>query len=234
MKIATISDIHGNLPALINAYDNIKKEGIDTIICLGDLVGYGPFPNEVIEFIKDKNILTIKGNYDASVVDNKFSYIRDTEINKFSLPWAVNELSAEHRNYLLHLPKEINLKFNDKSITFVHGSPRKINEYLHLDSKEAEEVMKDFSGDLLVCAHTHLPYIKKYQNKILFNQGSIGKPKFGKPNSSYGVIEILNDQAEILIEIKEISYDFHKTIEVMKAKNFPEKIITSIETGIEK
>ena len=73
MKIAIISDIHGNIYALRNIIDKIDDEKVDFIICLGDLVGYGPHPNEVVSFIKRKNILCIKGNYDASVVDGSYT-----------------------------------------------------------------------------------------------------------------------------------------------------------------
>ncbi|MFD3157809.1 metallophosphoesterase family protein [Haloimpatiens sp. FM7330] len=231
MKIAVMSDIHGNLYALENALKDIKKRNVDTIVCLGDLVGYGPFPNEVINLIRTENILNIKGNYDASVVDNKFSYIRDTEINKFSLPWNVENLTEENKLYLKNLPTEITLNYNNKNIKFVHGSPRKINEYLKENSKEAQEVMDIFEGDLLICAHTHIPYIKQYGNKLLLNQGSIGKPKMGRPNSTYAIIELTEDNMHG--EIIEISYDYSKTMKDMKDKNFPERIIKSIETGIE-
>ena len=88
MKIAIISDIHGNIYALRNIIDKIDDEKVDFIICLGDLVGYGPHPNEVVSFIKRKNILCIKGNYDASVVDGSYTFIRETETNSFSLPFS--------------------------------------------------------------------------------------------------------------------------------------------------
>ena len=79
MKIAVISDIHGNLYALMKVLEDIEDEKVDTIICLGDLVGYGPHPNEVIAIIRRKNIICLKGNYDASVVDEGYTYIRENE-----------------------------------------------------------------------------------------------------------------------------------------------------------
>ena len=100
MKIGIISDIHGNIYALMRVLEDLHDQKVDTIICLGDLVGYGPHPNEVVSMIRRKNILCIKGNYDASVVDGAYTYIRDTAINSFSLPWTVEELRAENRYYL--------------------------------------------------------------------------------------------------------------------------------------
>lgn len=232
MKIAVISDIHGNIFALKNAMQDIEKRGVDLIINLGDFVGYGPYPNEVIDYIREKRVISIKGNYDASVVDNKFSYIRDTEINKFSLPYAVSTLREENRNYLNSLPKTLTMEFEEKSITFVHGSPRSINEYLKEDSVAVEEVMKEFKGDVLVCAHTHIPYLKKYGNKVVINEGSIGKPKIGRPNSTYVILNIEKEK-DIQSEFIEIAYDYKDIIEFMKKKGFPEKLIHSYETGKE-
>ena len=100
MKIAVISDIHGNIYALMRALEDIEDQKVDTIICLGDLVGYGPHPNEVIAMIKRKNIICLKGNYDASVVDESYTFIRENNINSFSLPWTVEELRAANKFYL--------------------------------------------------------------------------------------------------------------------------------------
>ena len=233
MKIAVISDIHGNIYALMKVLEDIDNEGVDTIVCLGDLVGYGPHPNEVIAMIRRRNILCIKGNYDASVVDNGFTYIRDNNINSFALPWAVNELRASNRYFLASLPSTITLNFyNNKSITFVHGSPRAINEYMIDDENLLTEIMNDFNGDVLVCAHTHIPFIKSFGNKLLINDGSVGKPKIGRPNCTYALIELYND-IPIKAKIKEIEYDYQKTIKDMEINKFPHSLINSYSSGLE-
>ncbi len=232
MKIAVISDIHGNLYALREVLQHIDEQDVDTIICLGDLVGYGPHPNEVISAIRRRGILCLKGNYDASVVENKFSYIRETNINSFSLPWNVEELGNINKYYLQSLPESLMLKFEDKIIQFVHGSPRKINEYVLEDGDNTEEIMKEFSGDIMVCAHTHIPFVKKFGNKILINDGSVGKPKIGRPNCTYALIEIYKDMP-VKAEIKEIEYNYNKVIKDMQMKDFPETLISSYKSGIE-
>ena len=103
MKIAVISDIHGNIYALMKAFEDIEEQGVDKVICLGDLVGYGPHPNEVIALIKRREIPCIKGNYDASVVDGDYTYIRNTSINSFSLPVRLNLLLIIHMSLFLSL-----------------------------------------------------------------------------------------------------------------------------------
>ncbi|SQC01457.1 phosphoesterase [Clostridium tetanomorphum] len=108
------------------------------------------------------------------------------------------------------MPNELTLKFEDKTIIFVHGSPESINEYLKEDSNEVKEVMKKFKGDILVCAHTHIPYMKKYGEKIIINDGSVGKPKIGRPNSTYVILNIEKNK-EIKAEFIEISYNYKKS-----------------------
>jgi len=232
MRIACISDIHGNIYALNKVLESIEENNIDQIICLGDLTGYGPHPNEVVALIIRRKILCLKGNYDASVVEKKFSYIRETDINSFSLPWTVEELRASHKFYLESLPEKITLTFEDKSILLVHGSPKSINQYLHYESQEAEEIMHNIHEDVLVCAHTHIPYVKEYGNKLLVNDGSVGKPKNGKPHSTYVILNIEKNK-DIKVEVKEVPYDTLKTIKDMEIKNFPSKLIYSIKSGNE-
>ena len=232
MKMAIISDIHGNIYALRNIIDKIDDEKVDFIICLGDLVGYGPHPNEVVSFIKKKNILCIKGNYDASVVDGSYTFIRETETNSFSLPWCVNELRAENKYFLDNLPLSITMEFNNKKIKFVHGSPNKINEYLFENEENTKNVMLNLEEDILVCAHTHIPSVKSFNDKLFINCGSVGKPKIGVPDSTYCLLEI-NKNGMVKAEIKYASYGVHKVIKDMEMLKFPPHLIQSFKDGIE-
>ena len=146
MKIAVISDIHGNIFALNAVLEAIKKQDVTYTICLGDLVGYGCNPNEVIERLRNEKIPCIKGNYDASVVDKDYTFIRENEVNSFSLPWAIKNVTDENIKFLKELPNTITLEFNNKKIQFVHGSTRRINEYLTEDYEKIDEVINEISG----------------------------------------------------------------------------------------
>lgn len=232
MKIAVISDIHANIYALINLLEDIDNEKVDTIICLGDLVGYGPHPNEVISMIRRRHILCIKGNYDSSVVDNEYSYIRETPINSFSLPWTVGELREENRIYLQNLPSTLSLNICNRNFLFVHGSPNKINEYLFENGDNTTEIMKSLNEDVLICAHTHLPSTKDFNGKIYINCGSVGKPKIGRPNSTYCILNI-NNKDGMKVQVKEIPYSFNRIIKDMTMLNFPNALIESFQTGSE-
>lgn len=232
MKLAIISDIHSNIYALMRVLEDIDDQKVDNTICLGDLVGYGPHPNETIALIKRKNIISLKGNYDASVVDGSFTYIRETSINSFSLPWTVGELRASNKFYLDNLPTSITLEFNSKKIKFVHGSPNAINEYLLEDDEKTKDVMKTLSEDVLVCAHTHLQSVKNFEDKLFVNCGSVGKPKHGNPNATYCVLEI-NDNGKVTAQIREVEYEYKRIVKDIEILKFPSALIRSYETGFE-
>lgn len=231
MKIAVISDIHGNIFALDEVLKDIKKQNVDCIICLGDLVGYGCNPNEVIQRIREEKILCIKGNYDASVIDKDYTFIRENEVNSFSLPWAIKTVTEENIKFLNELPSNIILDVGSKKIQFVHGSPRKINEYLTEGYEKIDEVINEFNYDVLVCAHTHIPYIKEVNSKLIINDGSVGKPKNGTPKATYLIISTTNNN--ITLEIISVSYDYKKIMSKMEELDFPEKLIKSYELGKE-
>ncbi|WP_291630447.1 metallophosphoesterase family protein [Clostridium sp.] len=232
MKIAAISDIHGNIYSLMKVLEDIDEQKVDLVVCLGDLVGYGPHPNEVIALIKRRDIPCIKGNYDASVVDGGFTFIRDTSINSFSLPWAVEEVRASNKYYLSQLPTKLDYDINGVKVIFTHGSPYKINEYLFEDGENTKKVMEEISEDVLICAHTHIPSYKKFGNKVFINVGSVGKPKIGRPNATYALIEIKEDKT-IDIKFRELEYEYKRIVKDAQMLHFPTQLVASYENGTE-
>ncbi|MCY6484843.1 YfcE family phosphodiesterase [Clostridium aestuarii] len=235
MKLAVISDIHSNVYALEEVIKDINNRSIDLTVCVGDLVGYCPFPNEVINLIRKKNILTIMGNYDDAVGNIRIACgcdypdPRDAENAAISLSWSIENTSEENRKYLRELPKEMKLTFGEKEVAFVHGSPRRINEYLKENSEEAKEVMEYFIEDILVCGHTHKPYYKMYGDKMIVNAGSVGKSKTGNPNANYVIMDISED--EVTVETVDVSYDFEKTAKAIEEAGLPKEFAEIIRTG---
>ena len=232
MKIAVFSDVHGNIYSLMTAFEDMDMEKVDMTICLGDLVGYGPHPNEVIALIRRREIPCIKGNYDTSVVDGDFTYIRDNPVNSFILPWTCEELRESNKYFLDSLPEYLTYDFNGVKFRFTHGSPNSISEYLYADGENTKKVMENLKEDVLVCAHTHIPTLKKFNDKTLINVGSVGKPKIGRPNLTYCIINI-DENKNIDVKFKELEYEFHKIVKDAKMLNFPSQLINSYETGSE-
>ncbi|CEQ29948.1 phosphodiesterase [[Clostridium] sordellii] len=239
MRIATISDIHSNLYALNEVLADIEKRNVDMVVCTGDLVGYATRPNEVIEILRKNKVLTIMGNYDEAIGNFKiicgcdYPDPKDAENASLSMKFTSEETTDENKAYLRNLPKEAVISFNNKTIRFVHGSTRLINEYLKENSKEANEVMNNLDEDILVCGHTHIPYAKYYGEKLLVNAGSVGKSKTGSPNANYVIIDIIDSIVEV--EIIEVFYDFEKVAkEIEENKILPNDFARLIREGTSK
>ncbi|MGL4911550.1 MAG: metallophosphoesterase family protein [Romboutsia sp.] len=247
MRIAIISDIHSNVYALNEVLLDIQNRNIDIIVCTGDIVGYATRPNEAIEILRKNKILTIMGNYDDAIGNNRlvcgcdYKNSSDAEKAEASMRFTLQATSDENKAYLRDLPKELVLCFNDKKIRFVHGSTRLINEYLREDSKESKEVMQEIVEDILVCGHTHIPYYKYYGEKLLVNAGSVGKPKTNNPNANYVIIDIKtsniidNTSSNIEVKIIEVNYDFEKIAkEIEENKVLPNDFARLIREGSSK
>src|SRR3954452_25030104 len=146
MKIALFSDIHANLPALEACLIDIEKRKPDSIYCLGDLVGYNIWPNEVINEIRKRRVPTITGNYDFGIgrmsddCGCAYRTQKEREMGAVSISYTNDIVQTDERHYLRTLPAHIRLQFQlnaDKmNLLLVHGSPRKINEYLFEDRDE--------------------------------------------------------------------------------------------------
>ncbi len=235
MRIAAIADIHSNIYALEVVMKDIESKNVDLIVCLGDLVGYSPFPNEVINLIRQRKIMAIMGNYDEAVGQElmicgcDYPDPKDIENASISLNWTIDNTSEDNKAFLKELPRELKLTYEYKSIVFLHGSPRKLTEYLKENSKEAEEVMAEFDGDILVCGHTHKPYQKMYGEKMLVNAGSVGKPKTGNPNANYIILDIKEEETRL--EIVEVAYDYEKVAAAIEAEGLPKEFAEIIRTG---
>ena len=226
MKIAFISDIHANIFALKEVMKDIKSQNVDQTICLGDLVGYAPYPNEVINLIKEQNILTIQGNYDESTGEElmacgcDYETQKETENANRSLFWTQEEVSEENQKWLANLIKEKKLEIEGWNVYLVHGSPRKNNEYLYSDSNEIKEITEEFDFDILLSGHTHIPFFKVINNKYIVNAGSAGKPKHGNPRATYVILDIKENSIDFIS--REVAYDNEKIAQsIENTKDLP-------------
>ncbi len=159
MRIACFSDIHSNLLALKAVLQDIKSQHIDRVYCLGDVVGYAPFPNEVIDVLRHEKIPTIMGNYDQGtgldLEDCGCAYRQPEEkqLGDLSFQWTKQRVTAENKRFLQSFPKEIRFETAGKRFLLVHGSPRRINEYLFEDRplSSFQHIARDAQADVIVC-----------------------------------------------------------------------------------
>jgi putative phosphoesterase len=257
MKIALFSDIHANLPALEAFFKDVDNRSPDAIYCLGDLVGYNIWPNEVINEIKKRHIPTIAGNYDfgigRSIDDCGCAYKTDAEKanGAVSISFTNEMVKEEERKYLRTLPAHIKVEFqlnNDKlHLLFVHGSPRKINEYLFEDREEKSllRIMQEADADIMCFGHTHKPYHRvltveedgKKQFRHAINIGSVGKPKDGDPRGGYVLLHIndnssIADKDSIKVEFIRFEYDVEKAAKAVEDSPLPNAYAESLRKGI--
>jgi diadenosine tetraphosphatase ApaH/serine/threonine PP2A family protein phosphatase len=209
--------------------DSIDAHRPDHIFCLGDLVGYAPWPNEVVDAIRRRHIPTIAGNYDEGVgLDSNdcgcaYETDRDQAWGDASIGYTNEIIDEDHRRWLRTLPRHIRLDVGpeaDYSILMVHGSPRRINEYLYEDRPESSmwRMMESAGADVMLFGHTHKPYhrIVREQSgdgaRHAINTGSVGKPKDGDPRACWVMIEVAEEPTHgsdqsIDVEFVRVEYD---------------------------
>ena len=236
MKIAVLSDIHANIHALQAVWDDLENQNPEMVFCLGDLVGYGAFPNEVVDFIRTREIPTIMGNYDEGVgfdLHDCGCVYKDPEqdrLGKHSLLWSRDQTTFENKEYLRSLPLQIRLEEQQPHLLLVHGSPRKINEYLYEDRPQAtfERVAKVAGTDVLLFGHTHLPYEKQVNKTLFVNTGSVGKPKDGDPRAGYVTLS-LNKRVEV--KFHRVAYDVVTAANAVRDSELPSYFADLLESG---
>ena len=221
MKVALLADIHANLPALLGVLGEIKDL---PKFCTGDLVGYNPFPNEVIEIVKKENIISTMGNHDQAVVTGDTSWFNSRA--SLAIEWTRKNILKENHDFLKSLPKT-----HENDFFMAHGSPKDpIDEYVYDD--DPAYVFGDFTNytkcDIIALGHTHVPFVKRIDAKLIFNPGSVGQPRDGNPRASYAILDTTTKE----VEIKRVEYDIEKTARKIIEAGLPERLAMRLLKGM--
>ena len=236
--LTVFGDIHGNLPALEAVLNDIDARGLTNLYCLGDLVGYGTFPNEVVEIIQARGIPTLMGNYDQGVGNDSddcgcaYKTSDARALGDRSIAWTNAHTSAENKAYLRSLPMRIPAQVGDLRVMLVHGSPRKVNEYLYEDRPDSsfERLLDLVEADVLVCGHTHLPYHKVLPSgRHVINAGSVGKPKDHDPRAGYIVLRV--DKYDLRVDFIRVAYDVEQAAEAIESTQMPNEFAAMLRAG---
>jgi predicted phosphodiesterase len=204
-KLALISDVHGNLPALEAVLEELDKHVPDHWLCLGDVVGYGPFPSECIDLIRERNIPTVMGNHDAGVAG--LLTIRHFKGPNKELISLTNELlNNDQLKWLEKLP--YTLVNDDKSWLAVHANPLDPSKWEYVDSAiKARKMLGKIDQKLCFVGHTHIPGMVSDQigvmefkegHKYLINPGSVGQSRDGDFRASCCIIDIEKWNVEMI------------------------------------
>ena len=236
MLIAFISDIHGNLPALKAAVEGAKNQGVNKIICAGDVTGNGPFPSEVCNYLQENNIHTISGNYDCKVL-NVIQLGKSTADNlqkkkKELLIWTAKHINKPTQHFLEGLPFALEEEMpGGRKLLVVHGSPISNDDdiYPSITAFGLKAKLGDTHLNILICGHTHIPFIKRIGGVFIVNCGSAGQPVDGDPRPSYAIVSI--DEMAVRGHIVRFDYDVNEVVTALKNTSLPKGVQKDFTDG---
>lgn len=241
MKTGIISDIHGNIEALKAVLEALEKENVNRIVCLGDIVGYGPDPNLCVDHVKQIAYATIMGNHDAAAI-NAISTDDFNENAQIAIEWTQKVLGFEQVLFL----NTLSLVFSEKDWMAVHATPESPEtwDYIFTESQIVRN-FKAMEKPICFIGHSHMPiaFIQEpngdillrnadeihfeFSQKYLINVGSVGQPRDGDPRAAYGIF----DEEKKYFTLKRIAYDIPKVQEKMRASGLPAPLIERIAEG---
>ncbi len=227
MKIAIISDVHGNYEALRSI-----PEPFDELWVLGDLVNYGPEPGGVVDFVTGNSTVVVRGNHDHSIgydVDPRCN-ARYRKMAEITRRYTASVLSEEQKALLRRLPLKLELKRQDTSFYLCHAKPSDpLYGYCPEQSEEWVCELDHIQGDVLLVGHTHTPFIRRIGHRVVVNPGSLGQPKTGSPDGCYAVWQ------DGVFQLKSFPYSVDKTAGRLRRLGFPQEVekdlITVLQSG---
>ena len=216
---------------------DIKTLAADAVYCLGDLVDYGPFPNEVIELIQRDHIPTILGNHDEAVAFDRAETggaDRGAEINRWeslAFQWTKAHTTVKNKAFLQSLSRLIRLEADGRNFLLAHGSPRRINEYLDITSPLPcfQAIARDAEADVIIGGHTHRPFTKQVDKTLFVNVGSVGRPKDGDLRSCYAVVETTDGRLDV--SFRRVSYALSEVTDAIRRTTIPYELAEQLERG---
>jgi predicted phosphodiesterase len=246
MRYALISDIHANLPALQAVLGDIDaRKDVDAIYHLGDLVGYAPWPNEVVALLRERGIAGIAGNYDSTVATDykhcgcRADTPRDEELSHLSYEWTRAHVTVETKSYLGSLPFRVDIRplgghVSGPTVTLVHGNQILNTVYVTEDRPDSflEKMAKEIgarAGDVVCFGHTHKPWQRAVGGVRFINTGSVGRPKDGDWRACYVLLTI--EQSEAGVEFVRVSYDVDKAANAIRESDLPNEFADVLRSG---
>ncbi|NMB61870.1 MAG: metallophosphoesterase family protein [Chloroflexi bacterium] len=234
-RIALISDIHGNLPALEAVYHHAIQFGVIIFLNAGDTLGYGPFPNECLNFLRSHHIISVIGDYDLKVLhypekEDKFK-MQKNALRVLSFQWAHDRLSEENLQYLQQLPLFREVDFAGKTLYLTHGAPLNIKTHLGSLTTRQEwlDNQREAGTDFIITGNSHRFWKEKIENSNFINPGSVGRQDDGDPRASYAILSI---GKFIQINHFRIAYDLPPLINKLQAYNLPAQFIYMFKNGV--
>lgn len=195
---------------------------VDMVLHAGDLVDYNPFPSNVLSITREVGIMSTLGNHDRDSAQNTPNGYNP--VAQVSCRWTYRKLAVQEREYLLSLPRKLEVEISGIRVFVCHGSPRSLlDEYVYPETTSHlfESFLKETSADLVVLGHTHIPFIKEISNsKYVLNPGSVGQPRDRNPMASYIILEVRREN-EFRLHHRRVRYDIDKVYNSIIVSGLP-------------
>jgi predicted phosphodiesterase len=237
MLIAFLSDVHANMPALEAAIASATACGAERFVCSGDMTGYGPYPDDVCHFLQNRQIPALIGNYDRKVLTvakHGLSAAQGMKSKKRKiLLWTVKHLSHQALVYLSTLPDQLDMQLpSGRKLIVVHGSPLSRDDVIYPSITRPVLAAKlgDLKPDILVCGHTHIPFVRRIGGTLVVNCGSAGQPIDGDPRPSFALV---STEKGALPRGRIIRFDYERqqTIAALAKSSLPKGLRSDLANG---
>jgi putative phosphoesterase len=226
--VAFIADVHSNIEALEAVLSRIGEE---EVYCLGDMVGYGANPNEVIDLLKERGVVTIAGNHDYAVATGDTAQFNARAA--MAVLWTRNRLDKATLAFLRDLPLQRRVELEGVSVGMVHGSPDDpLWEYVHPATHEFvfTRYLDKAGADVLALGHTHVPFVWKGGGRLVFNPGSVGQPRNGDRRASFARLLTGGGKPEVQ-EVK-VEYDCERAAAKIRDAGLPDQLASRLLLGV--
>jgi len=230
MKYAVISDVHSNLDALEAVINEIPKTM--PVLCLGDIVGYGPQPNEVIEAIQSlKPLATLMGNHDYAVTTGDVEGFSDHAAA--AIEWTRQHITPANLHFISTLRSAVHFDVDNTQVALYHASPRdSLFEYVYpgISDREVKSLIELSKCRVILLGHTHIPMRFSLESGLLANPGSVGQPRDGNPNASFGLLTISGGECNF--DYGRVEYDVDSTAAKISKAGLPSFLASRLYKGV--
>ncbi len=225
MRLAVLSDVHSNLPALQAVLADVDRVGAEGIWVAGDLVGYNPRPNEVLELLRSRRVRAIRGNHDRAALGGDTSWFN--ELAAAAIRWTRIQLTPASVGYLKELEDRTRGAMPEGLVAMYHGSPRNDDEYVFPWAAD-ESVVRMAGAPFVILGHTHFPMVLPFRSGLLVNPGSVGQPRDGNPRAAWGVLDLTRRR----FDVRRVTYDIDAVATEIRRAGLPNELADRLYSGV--